>query len=57
MKKVKHLLNIKHDSEPIYGNNDKYIKTKIKIYDNNVNTNFRGKKKGQKKMCQISVYH
>ena len=44
MKKVKHLLNIKYDSEPIYGDNDKYIKIKVKIYDNNVNTNFRGKK-------------
>ena len=49
MKKVKHLLNIKHDSEPIYGNNDKYIKTKIKIDDNNVNTNFRGKKRAKRK--------
>ena len=49
MKKVKDLLNIKHDSEPIYGNNDKYIKTKIKIYDNNVNTNFRGKKRAKRK--------
>ena len=43
-KKVKHLLNIKFDSEPEYGDNDKYIKTKIKIYDNNANTSFHGKK-------------
>ena len=43
-KKVKNLLNIKFDSEPVYGDNPKYIKTKIKIYDNNVNTNFHGKK-------------
>ena len=43
-KKVKYLLNIKFDSEPVYGDNDKYIKTKIKIYDNNVNTNFHGQK-------------
>ena len=42
--KVKNLLNIKFDSEPVYGHNDKYIKRKIKIYDNNVNTNFHGKK-------------
>ena len=44
MEKVGNLLNIKFDSEPVYGHNDKYIKRKIKIYDNNVNTNFHGKK-------------
>ena len=43
-KKVKNLLNIIFDSEPVYGNNNKYIKTKIKIYDDNVNVNFQGKK-------------
>ena len=42
-KKVKNLLKIKFDSEPVYGENDKYIKTKIKIYDGNVNTNFQYK--------------
>ena len=42
-KKVKNLLNVKFDSEPVYGDNDKYIKTKIKIYDGNVNTNFQDK--------------
>ena len=42
-KKVKDLLKIKFDSEPVYGDNDKYIKTKIKIYDGNVNTNFQDK--------------
>ena len=31
------------DSEPVYGDNDKYIKTKIKMYENRVNTNFQGK--------------
>ena len=43
-KKVRNLLNIKFDSEPVYGDNDKYIKTKIEIYGNKVNTNFQGKK-------------
>ena len=38
----------------MYGDNDKYIKTKIKIYDNNVNTNFHVKKY-QKKMHHINV--
>ena len=30
-KRVRNLLNIKSDSETVYGDNDKYIKTKIKI--------------------------
>ena len=42
-KKVEKLLKINLNSEPIYGDNDKYIKTKIKIYGGSVNTNFQGK--------------
>ena len=42
--KVDNLLNIKFDSEPVYGDVDKYIKTKIKMYGDRVNTNFQGKK-------------
>ena len=42
--KVTNSLNLKFDSEPVYGDNNKYIKTEIKIYDGNVNTNFQGKK-------------
>ena len=37
-------MNIKFDSEPVYGDNDKYIKTKIKTYEEKVNINFQGKK-------------
>ena len=37
-------MNIEFDSEPVYGNVDKYIKTKIKMYGDRVNTNFQGKK-------------
>ena len=37
-------MNIKFDSELVYGDNYRYIKTKIKRYDNNVNTNFHDKK-------------
>ena len=40
-KKVKNLLKIKFDSGLVYGDNDKYIKTKMKIYDGNVNANFQ----------------
>ena len=35
---------VKFDSEPLYGDNDKYIKAKIKIYRGKVNTNFQCKK-------------
>ena len=37
-------MNIKFDSEPAFSDNDKYIKTKIKLYGDKVNTNFQGKK-------------
>ena len=42
--KIGNLLNIEFDSEPVYGDGDKYIKTKIKMYENRVNTKFQGKK-------------
>ena len=42
--KVSILRNIEFDSEPVYGDNDKYIKAKIKSYGDKVNTNFQGKK-------------
>ena len=32
------------DREPVYGDNDKYIKTEIKSYGGKVDTNFQGKK-------------
>ena len=41
--RVNNLMNIEFDSEPVYGDNDKYIKTKIKLYGDKVNTNFQGK--------------
>ena len=46
--KVSSLMNIKFDSEPVYGDNDKYIKKKVKIYGDRVNTNFQGKRKSKK---------
>ena len=42
-KRVEKLLKIKFDSELVYGDNDKYINTKIKIYGGSVNANFQGK--------------
>ena len=41
---VSSLMNIEFDSEPVYGDNDKYIKTKIKPEGDKVNTNFQGNK-------------
>ena len=37
-------MNTKFDSEPVYGDNDKYIKIKIKLYGDKINTNFQDKK-------------
>ena len=42
--KISNLINIEIDNEPVYGNGDKYIKTKIKMYEDRVNKNFPGKK-------------
>ena len=38
------LSNVKFNSEPVNGDNDKYIKIKIKLYGDEINTNFQGKK-------------
>ena len=43
-KKVQKLLKIELDSKLVYGDDDKYIKTKTKIYGGSVNTNFQEKK-------------
>ena len=42
--RVSNLMNIKFDGELVCGNNDQYIKTKIKLYGHKINTNFNGKK-------------
>ena len=42
-KTIKGSLGTEFDSEPVYGDSDFYIKTKMKKYDNKVNTNFQGK--------------
>ena len=44
MGKISNLLSIKFGSEPVYGDNDKYIKTKVTLYCDKINTNFQGKK-------------
>ena len=55
-KKVSSLINKEFDSKLVYGDNDQYIKTKIKLYRGNVNTNFHIKKH-QKKILQTNVCH
>ena len=42
--KIGNLLNISFDSQPVYDDGDKYIKTKIKMYGDRMKTNFQGKK-------------
>ena len=49
-KRVEKLLKIEFDSEPVYGDSDKYIKTKIKIYAGSMITNFQSKKLPKEKI-------
>ena len=43
------LMKIKLESKPVYGDNDKYIKTKIKTYTGSIITNFQNKKMPKEK--------
>ena len=54
-KKIEDLLNINFESRPVYGNKDKYIKTKIKVYADSIITNFH-KNEIPKKKHHASVY-
>ena len=49
-KRVEKLLKIELYSKPVYGDNDKYIKTKIKIYSGSMITNFQSKKLPKEKV-------
>ena len=42
-KRVEKLLKTEFDSEPVYGDNDKYIKAKTKIYAGSIITKFPSK--------------
>ena len=48
-KRVEKLLKIEFDSKPVYGDDDKYIKTKIKIYAGSMITNFHNKEMPKEK--------
>ena len=49
-------MSIDFDSKPVYGNDDKYIKTKIKTYKDSITTNFYNKK-GSKKIPEEKIPH
>ena len=44
-KKIEELMDIDFDTKPTYGGDDKYIKTKIKTYEDNITTHFYNKKR------------
>ena len=50
--RVGNLLNIEVDSEPVYGDVNKYMEAKISMYGDRVDTNFQGMK-----MLHINAYH
>ena len=47
--RIEKLLNINFESKPVYGHDDKYLKTKIKIYADSIITNFHNKEMPQEK--------
>ena len=47
--KTEKLLRIDFESKHVYGDDDKYIKTKIKIYEDNMSTDFHNKKMPKEK--------
>ena len=53
--KIEELMNIDFNSKPTY---DKYIKTKIKTYEDSITTNFYNEKESKKyqKKYPVNVY-
>ena len=49
LEKIEKLRKINFESKPVYGDHDKYIKTKIKIYAGSIITNFPNKKMPKEK--------
>ena len=54
-KKVEKLMRIDFENKPVYGDDNKYIKTKIKIYVGSMVANFHNKKIPKEKH-HVSVY-
>ena len=46
---IEELMKINSESKPVYGDHDKYIKTKIKMYAGSIITNFHNKKMPKEK--------
>ena len=55
-KKIEKLMKIDFNTKTTYGDDDKYIKTKIKTYKDSIITNFYNKK-GSKKIPEEKVPH
>ena len=55
-KKIEKLMDIDFNTKPTYGDDDKYIKTKIKTYKNNITTNFYNQN-GSKKAPEEKIPH
>ena len=49
-KKIEKLIKINFESKPLYGDDDKYIKTKIKIYADSIVINSHNKKMPKEKL-------
>ena len=54
-KTIEGLMKINFESKPVYGEDVKYMKTKIKTYADSIITNFHNKK-CQKKKHHVNVY-
>ena len=48
--KIEKLMKINFESKPVYGDDDKYIKAKTKIYADSIVTNFHNKKMPKEKL-------
>ena len=55
-KKVEKLMKIHFNTKTTYGDDDKYIKTRIKTYKDSIITNFYNKK-GSKKIPEEKIPH
>ena len=58
--KIERLMMIEFHGKPTYGNDDKYIKTKIKTYKYSITRNFynkKGPKNYQKNTMQMQMNH
>ena len=53
---IEKLMGTDFNTKPTYGDDDKYIKTKIKSYEDNITTKFYNKK-GSKKVPKEKIPH